>query len=260
MRFSPASLLLPALALGLAAASPAHAELIPHRAVYDLSLADGGRSLEDARGRLVFEFDGNACDGYTTSVRQVTTLSGMATSRTLDVNSTTFEEGDGSSLRFRSEVRADGRTLKRIAGEAMQLDLRLPEETSESIEQTPAFPVEHIKAILEAARGGVPTLAMAVYDGADDGRQVYESLAIVGREAAPDPEAAFPELTQTRSWPVTLSYFEQEQGQGEQTPTHVISFRLHENGVSTDMRLDFGDFALSGALTTFEALPVSPCP
>jgi hypothetical protein len=258
----------PALALLLAAGAlaPAQAELLPHRAVYDLTLGSGSRSLDDARGRLVFEFDGNACEGYTTNVRQVATLSGGAGSTTLDIHSTSFEEGDGSALRFRSEVRSDNRTVSRVDGEAriadgaMQLELRRPREATKSVAQTPAFPVGHLKAILAAARDGLPILAMPVFDGADDGEQIYDTLAVVGREAAPEAEPAFPELAESRRWPVTLSYFKQEDGQGEQTPAHVVSFNLHENGVSTDLRLDFGDFVLDGALASLEALPAGECP
>jgi hypothetical protein len=38
-----------------------------HRATYELSLAenDGGKGVEAARGRIVFEFSGSSCEGYT---------------------------------------------------------------------------------------------------------------------------------------------------------------------------------------------------
>ena len=51
--------------------------LANHRAVYDLSLAEGGgtRSVESARGRIVIDFRGDACRGYTMQTRQVTELS-----------------------------------------------------------------------------------------------------------------------------------------------------------------------------------------
>jgi hypothetical protein len=256
------------LALLLAATTPyaAHAELLSHRAVYDLRLVTGSANIEDARGRIVFEFAGDRCEGYATTVRQVTTLSGTGSSQTLDMNSTTFEEGDGSSLRFRSETRADGRRIKQVDGIArhengqMLLDLRQPETRSETFAQQPAFPVAHIRAIMQAAEEGTPTLAMTVYDGADDGLQFYETLAIIGREQPPRGGDEFPAIAETARWPVTLSYFEQGGDQGEQTPAYVISFQLHENGVSTDLRLDFGDFVMSGALQTLEELPSTDCP
>ncbi|HSP25511.1 MAG TPA: DUF1849 family protein, partial [Saliniramus sp.] len=87
-----------------------------------------------------------------------------------------------------------------------------------------------------------------------------ETLAIVGREQPPRGDDAFPAIAQTAHWPVTLSSFEQGEDQGEQTPAYVISFQLHENGVSTDLRLDFGEFVMAGTLQTLEELPASDCP
>lgn len=258
---------LSALAIALATATPhvAKAELLPHRAVYDLVLATGSNGINDARGRIVFEFEGDACEGYATKVRQVTTISGAGSSRTLDMSTTSFEEGDGSRLRFRSETRADGTRIKRVEGEALQegdtllLELRHPAESSSTLQQQPAFPVVHLKAIIAAANDGSPTLAMPVYDGADDGLQIYETLAIMGRALPPLKETPHPGIEGTSRWPVTLSYFEQDETQGEQTPAYVISFELHENGVSTDLKLDFGDFSMLGTLTSLEVLPGGRC-
>ena len=259
----------PALVLVLvcATASPpaAQAELLAHRAIYDLVLAGGSRGIDDARGRIVFEFEGDACEGYATKVRQVTTISGAGTTRTLDMNTTTFEEGDGSRLRFRSETRADGVRISRVEGEAahegegMLLELRRPGQSSRTFDQRPAFPVAHIRAILATAREGSPTLAMEVYDGADDGLEIYDTLAIIGRELPPLKETPFPAISGTARWPVTLSYFKQDETQGEQMPAYVIAFQLHENGVSTDLSLDFGDFSMTGALASLDALPKGRC-
>ena len=86
--------------------------LVPHRAVYELSLlsSKGTNGVDEARGRLVFEITGTACDGYATNFRQVTQLSGAEGNpdRSFDVRSTSFESGDGTMLRFTTDaVRGD---------------------------------------------------------------------------------------------------------------------------------------------------------
>ena len=50
--------------------------LAPHRAVYDLVLDAGkaAKNVDSARGRIAFDFTGDACDGYALSFRQVTQL------------------------------------------------------------------------------------------------------------------------------------------------------------------------------------------
>jgi hypothetical protein len=81
-----------------------------------------------------------------------------------------------------------------------------------------------------------------------------------------DPEKAQPSeaplrqavgLAKVPRWPVTLSYF--GPGEGERTPIYVISFELYENGVSGALRLEYGNFALKGEVTSFELLPGGAC-
>src|SRR6478735_8307321 len=90
-------LLVSASAASAQTSSPSRIQLVPHRAVYDLSLtrSTGSRGVESATGRIAMDFGGDACDGYTLKFRQVTILNGSETgSRTLDVRTITFESGD----------------------------------------------------------------------------------------------------------------------------------------------------------------------
>jgi hypothetical protein len=69
-------------------------ELAPHRAVYDLKLASsrGKRSLEAVRGRILYDFAGSTCEGYSLHFRQVTELdSGEGKSVTSDLRMTNWE-------------------------------------------------------------------------------------------------------------------------------------------------------------------------
>ena len=80
--------------------------LAPHRAVYDLALARtrGNSQIAAVRGRILYDFDGNACDGYSLQFRQVSELdSGEGKVSTSDLRSTTWEGGDAKSFKFSSE-------------------------------------------------------------------------------------------------------------------------------------------------------------
>lgn len=59
---------------GAAQAQPV--ELVPHRAIYELSLGKirGKASVQSARGRILYDFSGNACEGYALDFRQVAEL------------------------------------------------------------------------------------------------------------------------------------------------------------------------------------------
>jgi hypothetical protein len=62
-------------------------------------------------------------------------------------------------------------------------------------------------------------------------------------------------------WPVTIAYFDplSETG-GESLPEYRIGFKLYDNGITRDLTMDYGDFALSGTLANLEMLaPAKPC-
>jgi hypothetical protein len=89
--------------------APAQAERIPlaaHRAIYELALDPGKSStrVDTARGRIAFEMSGNACEGYSVSLRQVTELdTGEGKQTTSDLRSTTWEGGDAKAYRFKNQ-------------------------------------------------------------------------------------------------------------------------------------------------------------
>ena len=260
----------------LPAAAPAETgagvRLVPHRAVYDLSLvrSGGSRGLDNAQGRIAFDFGGDACDGYTLKYRQVTVLDSSETgSKTLDVRTATFESADGKMIRFKTDSLMEGVSSDNVDGSADlkdgKLSIRLtgPRRESVNVAAEPVFPTEHMKRLIEAARAGGGTVAVKLYDGSDNGKKVYDTLAVIGHRIEPGAgsnlEAAVKtsELEKLARWPMTISYY--NAGTGDQTPAYTISFELYENGVSRALKLDYGDFALKGELSSLEVLPYTAC-
>jgi Domain of unknown function (DUF1849). len=60
---------------------------------------------------------------------------------------------------------------------------------------------------------------------------------------------------------VTVSYFDKSKKtkSGEQTPVYAITFELYENGISRALLLDYGDFVLTGEMTSLEIKDAKPC-
>ncbi len=77
-------------------------ELAPHRAVYDLKLAQTrGNATVAARGRILYDFSGNACEGYALQFRQVSELdNGEGKVALSDLRATTWEDGAAKKLRL----------------------------------------------------------------------------------------------------------------------------------------------------------------
>jgi EipB-like len=251
---------------------PEAVRLTPHRVVYDLALIKGGgsRGMENAQGRIVFDFTGDACEGYALNYRQVTVLEGGETgTRTSDLRTTTFESGDGKALQFRTDSRMEGTARGAVDGRAelrpggLSIALKQPKPETLSFAAEPLFPTAHMKRLIAAARAGETTVTVKVFDGSDDGRKVYDTLAVIGRRIEPgqgdnlEPAAKQDGLLRLPRWPVTLSYF--APGEGERTPIYTIAFELYENGVSRALRLDYGDFALRGDLQTLQLQAESAC-
>lgn len=262
--------------VALAVAGPAWAEdavrLVPHRVVYDLSLASsrGERGVETARGRIAFEFTGNACEGYALKYRQVTVLESSENgTKTSDLRTANFESGDGKTFRFRNDTQMDGGASKVVDGTAekgstgaLAIKLKAPKKDAFALGSEAVFPNAQMKDLIVAARAGQTTLSLKVFDGSEDGHKVYDTLAIIGRPVtggsdALEPAARQEALKTMTRWPVTLSYF--NEGRGEQTPVYTLSFDLYENGVSRALKLDYGDFALKGEMQRLDLLPDTSC-
>src|SRR5208283_5933274 len=98
---------------GAACAGASAAPLAAHRAAYDISLIDPDSpplgSVETpvaATGMIAYEFRGSACDGYTSSFRQMTEMDRSEGSPIdMDVNASSFEAPDGASMQFKIDTK-----------------------------------------------------------------------------------------------------------------------------------------------------------
>jgi hypothetical protein len=257
---------------GALAAEP-QVEFASHRAVYELKLAHsrGSSSTMAARGRILYDFSGNSCDGYALLFRQVSELDNGEGKVTLsDLRSTSWEEGTANRLVFKSQNYLNENLLDTVdgearrAGEKVQVSLTKPEERKFEIEPTVAFPTDHMRRIIAAARQEKSILELPVYDGSEKGDKVFNTLSVIGRAIAPservptDAAAGKVELAQMKRWPVTVSYFNRD-AKTDQPPVYAIKFELYENGISRALVLDYNDFAISGELTSLDLRESKPC-
>ena len=251
--------------------------LVPHRAIYDLTLGQtrGNSQVVGVRGRILYDFDGNACDGYTLKFRQVSELdSGEGKVSTSDLRSTTWEGGDAKSFKFTSENFVDQNLVDTVDGHAERgasataVDLAKPEQKVLDLDAAVVFPTEHMVRVIAAARAGKTILQFPVFDGSDTGEKVYNTLTVIGGKLNSDErkhgDAADNEskLAAVPHWPVTISYFEKGKAKesSEQTPAYTIGFELYENGISRALTLDYNDFVVAGKLSSLEIKDLKPCP
>ena len=257
------------LFLMLMASSAGATVLAPHRAVYDLSLDPEHMQLSDSagdiNGRMVFEFTGNPCEGYTVNFRfvmQRTDSEGQMS--VTDLRSSTHEEADGSAFDFLSQTYTNQVLTEDVKGSANLGDTNLgvklvsPAPESMSFSKSVIFPTQHLNLIIERALNGGGVFEQDIFDGSEGGTKVYRTTTIIGKELSEATAPKEASIGKVRRWPVTVSYFRLDAGE-DQTPDYTISFDLWENGVSTNLTMDYGDFALAGKLESYEPLPQTDC-
>lgn len=260
---------------GLAATlSPAAAgdtvPLLPHHAVYKLTLANakGSKAPDDASGMIAYDFSGSACAGYKTVFQQVTSLQPPeGDARVSSTETTTMESGDSRTFDFDTRTTVNQGNPDAVKGEAVRvadgdlgIDLKAPESTKVELKTAALFPTEQLSRIITTAESGGKVLATPVFDGSDTGRKIFSTLAVIGAPittVALDKAAQDGALNGIRRWPVTVSYFDQDQT--DSPPAYVLSFELYENGVSRALRVDYGSFSLAGELVEFKPGTAATC-
>jgi EipB-like len=251
--------------------------LIAHRAIYDLSLGNvrGNAQVAGVSGRILYDFDGNACDGYSLEFRQVSVLdTGEGKTSTSDLRSTTWEGADAKKFKFSSENYVEDSLSGTVDGHAEHdpdrtaVTLEKPEPKKLDLAAAVVFPTEHMVRVINAAHDGKNILNFPVYDGSETGEKVFDTLTVIGQKLAPDQRkhddaaAGEPKLAAVPRWPVTISYFERKKADNasEKTPAYSLGFELYENGISRALTLDYNDFIVNGKLTSLEIKDAKPCP
>lgn len=272
--FSRRSILASLVAAGLGATGvPAVAQglagLVPHRAVYNLELADASErsGISNMFGRMVYEFTGSACEGYRVNFRFVTQIDAGGEKKMTDQQSSTFEDLKNGRFEFESKTFNNDQLEKEVSGMAekqsdtLSVDLISPVEKELSLTAA-RFPTQHTLDVIDRARKGQHFFEARIFDGSDDGDKTLFTSTVVGSPTAvseDDPDAKNAgKLQGEKTWPVTIAYFDDTPGTDAQ-PTYRMSFKLYENGVSRDLRMDYGDFVLKGNLVKLDFLPADAC-
>jgi EipB-like len=253
----------------IAAPALAAAPLAPHRAVYDLVLdeASDKSGITGLSGRMVYEFNGSACEGYTVKFRFVTQIDTSENSRVTDQQTTTFEDAEGKTFSFVTKSFTDQTLERELKGTArreadgLKVHIDKPEPNSVELERT-QFPTQHLVELIGKANTGENFYETSVFDGSEDGDEVMTTTVVVGKKEPvekSDPEApVLAGLAKEKFWPVDIAYFDEATDGGEEVPEYRISFKLHENGLTRDLVMDYGDFSMTGKLVNLALFDQAP--
>ena len=249
-------------------ATPASA-LAPHRAVYDLQLKDATErsGISSMYGRMVYEFNGSPCEGYTVSFRFVTQVDTGEETRLTDQQTTTYEDLKNGNFRFLTRSFTDEKLDKEVRGSAheneggVSVDLAAPEKRQVELAES-RFPTEHMIEVIDRAKKGDRFFESRIFDGSDSGDKTLITTTVVGKKEAPaagDPDADKAGTFSTQDfWPVSIAYYD-DTGTGDALPVYRMAFKLYENGITRDLTMDYGEFSLSGKLAKLEMFKAREC-
>jgi hypothetical protein len=260
--------------LSLVSAGTAHAgvadALIPHRAVYNLELEQASErsGIDSMFGRMVYEFNGSECAGYTVGFRFVTQLDAHGAVRLTDQQTTTYENLEEGTFRFLTKSYVNEKLDTEVRGTARAdtdgtaVDLTTPKRLQLTLDRA-QFPTEQMISLIEKAKNGERFFQSHLFDGSDEGSKVMLTTSVVGTpkvgtDDADGELAAAGDMADQPTWPVTIAYFD-ETKKDENTPIYRISFKLYENGVTRDLVMDYGEFALKGTLASLETFEGDGC-
>ena len=269
----------PALILTVAASASQATEMVhfaPHRAVYEVSLtkSTSGSGVSGMTGRMVYELSGSACEGYTQNMRFVTRMSNQEGGETLnDLRSSSWEEVAGKRLRFSSTQYQNEDVAEASQGDATRakgansaiVELVKPAKSHIALPDGIFFPMQHASALIESAKAGRTLFSADVYDGSEKGNKYYTTSAVIGKMVDPAARKTFASikdaarLASLQSWPMSVSYFETGHDKQDAPPSYELSYDFYENGVTTSLNIDYGDFAIKGDLKQLTFLPETNC-
>jgi hypothetical protein len=249
----------------------------PHRAVYDLKLerSNAGSGVADVSGRIVYELTGSSCEGYAQNMRFVTqTVNQEGAAQTTDLRTSSWEAIPPLKLRFSSSTFQNEQPADQTQGVAerkgptgpVSVHLVRPTKRTLALAGNIYFPIQHSVAVLTAAHEGKSMVTADLFDGSETGDKVYATSTVVGRPIRPGPATTLAHLKDgdkleaVPSWPVSISYYEPGPSRADVLPLYEMSYRFHENGVTSTLMIDHGEFAIRGELKELTYLEMGTCP
>lgn len=251
-----------------ARAKPPGDFMAPHAALYDIRMIrkKSGTPIIHIRGQMMYEWQ-PVCDAWT-SAHHFRLQYEYADAPPVRIASdfTTYEDFSGESFSFTTRRVRDGQLYEELRGRAVmdgthgggQVTYSVPPGKSASLPQGTLFPVSHSIALLKQQAAGARFFRATLFDGSDEDGRMEVNAVFLGPSAdparMPAPSARIDaDLLKSPAHHARLAFFPLQKTQD--TADFEMDVILHENGIISDMNVDYGDFAVSQKLAGLRALP-----
>ncbi len=242
---------------------------VPHKALYQIDMisSHSGSQVIDISGQMFFKWEAS-CEAWITDHR-FKLIYEYADSPAMRITSdfSTFEPFDGETFDFTSRRKRDGELYQEIRGRAVmhedggQVTYNMPEGLEHKLPEGTLFPIAHTVDLASAVREGKKFHSATVFDGSDEeGPVMINSFigdkvnAIAKITPSPDIDST---LINTPAYDLRMAFF--PLNSEEAASDYEMSIIFHENGVISDMVIDYDDFSVSQKLVALEKLESQSC-
>ncbi len=236
------------------------AGFVPHKALYDIKLSSkkSGAKVSNITGKMLYEWQ-PSCDAWIANHRfdMVYEYAELPAVR-IKSDYSTYESFDGKSFNFSSQRKRGDIVLEELRGSANNqgADFTIPEGIEFKFPEKTLFPMAHTLDVLKKIQSGTKFYNATIFDGSDtDGP--FNINSFVGKKAIFTPPQEYSKnidqaLIEKQGWNLRLAFFPQETS--EVTADYEMSLIFHENGVISDMKIEYSDFAVTQKLIAIEKL------
>ncbi|MCK5384820.1 MAG: DUF1849 family protein [Alphaproteobacteria bacterium] len=250
------------------------AGFFPHKALYDIRLSSkkSGSLISNISGKMMYEWY-SSCDGWVSNYQfdmLYEYIAMPATRVTSDFS--TYESFDRQSFNFTVQRKKDGDSYEKFRGATElgekgypeKIIYNVPEGLVQSLPEGTLFPLGHTLDVLGKIKQGKRFYSAVLFDGSD-GEGPIEVNTFIGREYTYKmPQQALdedknvtgknidPDLVNTKAWDIRLAFFPLDTS--DTVADYEMSVVFHENGVISEMEIEYEDFSVSQNLIAIESV------
>lgn len=267
--FLVCGLLAPQTAVAAALSSSLLPQLAPHKALYDIDLVatHSGSQILNISGKMAYEWKPD-CDGWMTGHKfQLHYEYADSPGMRISSDFSTYERFDGTGFNYSSSRSRDGDIYQKILGHAEinkdggKAVFRKPENLKYTLVKGTLFPMAHTVGLIHHAERGDKFYSAQVFDGSDEEGPI-EINSFIGKPVkTAESLLGNPKVDQSmlsgKAWNVRMAVFPTKEQGGESD--YEMNMDFHDNGVISDMLIEYDDFSVRQRLVALEKITAESC-
>ncbi|MCK5285021.1 MAG: cell envelope integrity EipB family protein [Alphaproteobacteria bacterium] len=241
------------------------AGFVPHKALYDIKLKEtkSGSQIVNISGQMFYEWEAT-CDAWVSNHRFNLAYEYVDNpSMRITSDFSIYEPFDRKSMSFTSQRKRDAQLFEEMRGRAVldkngggKVIYSRPKGLEFELPQGTMFPMAHSLNMLEKIKAGQKFYSSTIFDGSDSDGPVEINAFIGGSinalaniKASPEIDMA---LVNVPAHKIRLAFF--PLNDESEMADYEMEIVFHENGVISDMFIEYADFSVRQNLVALEML------